>query len=91
MIVKTVSEARAELSDLLGKVQHGKEEVTILRHGKPAGVMISMEAYAFLEEMEDEMLARMGDAAYAQYLADPSKAKTIEQVRAELLGPDAAE
>lgn len=84
MIVKTVSEARAELSDLLGKVQHGKEEVTILRHGKPAGVMISMEAYAFLEEMEDEMLARMGDEGYAEYLADPSKAVTHEELWAEI-------
>ncbi len=34
MIEVTVSEARERLADLLGKVQHGGEDVTIKKHGK---------------------------------------------------------
>ncbi|KAF0115660.1 MAG: hypothetical protein FD150_947, partial [Rhodobacteraceae bacterium] len=34
MIEVTVSEARENLADLLGKVQHGHEDVTIKKHGK---------------------------------------------------------
>jgi prevent-host-death family protein len=55
MIVKTVSEARAELSDLLGKVQHGAEQVTILRNGKPVAVIVSIEDYEFMESAEDAL------------------------------------
>ena len=44
MITKTVSETREGLADLLGRVQHGGEEVTIMKHGKPVAAIISIEA-----------------------------------------------
>lgn len=84
MIEVTVSEARERLADLLGKVQHGGEDVTIKKHGKPVAVMISPEAMAYYERLENEELAREGAAAYAEYLADPSKARSHEDLWAEV-------
>ena len=80
----TVSEAREKFSDLIGMVRHGGEDVTILRHGKPVAVMISAAAYAYYEALEDAELAKMGAAAYAEYLADPSRAISHEQLWAEI-------
>lgn len=91
MITVSVSQARETLSDLLGKVQHGREDVTIERHGKPVAVMISVEAMAYYESLEDAELAKMGAAAYAEYLADPGKAISHDQLWAEIEAADAAE
>jgi prevent-host-death family protein len=91
MITVTVSQAREKLSDLLGKVQHGREDVTIERHGKPVAVMISVEAMAYYEALEDAELAKLGNEAYAEYLADPGKSKTLTQYLAEAAANDAAE
>ncbi|WP_169337875.1 type II toxin-antitoxin system Phd/YefM family antitoxin [Propionicicella superfundia] len=52
-----ISEARAGLGDLLTEaVEH---EIYILRHGRPAGVLLSVDAYeaalARIEDLEDEV------------------------------------
>ena len=91
MIEVTVSEARERLADLLGKVQHGGEDVTINKHGKPVAVMISVEAMAYYEALEDAELAKMGEDAYAEYLTDRSKSKSLTQYLAENAANDAAE
>lgn len=91
MIEVTVSEARERLADLLGKVQHGGEDVTIKKHGKPVAVMISPEAMEYYERLENEELARLGAEAYAEYLADPSKAVTLEDYLSETAAERAAE
>ena len=91
MITATVSQARENLSDLLGKVQHGGEDITIVKHGKPVAVMISVEAMAYYEALENAELAKMGAEAYAEYLKDPSKAKSLEEYLAEDAARDAAQ
>lgn len=91
MIEVTVSEARERLAELLGQVQHGREDVTIKKHGKPVAVMISPEAMEYYERLEDAELARLGDEAWAEYLADPSKAVTLEEYLAETATDHAAE
>ena len=91
MITATVSEAREHLSDLLGKVQHGGEDVTIVKHGKPVAVLISAEAMAYYAALEDAELSKLAAASYAEYLADPSKARTLEQYLAEEAARNAAE
>lgn len=91
MIEVTVSEARDNLADLLGKVQHGREDVTIKKHGKPVAVMISVEAMAYYERLEDAELARQGDEAWAEYQANPAAARTIEEILAEVAAQTAAE
>lgn len=84
MIEVTVSEARENFADLLGKVQHGHEDVTIKKHGKAVAVMISVEAMEYYERLEDAELAKLGEEAWAEYLADPSKAISHEQLWAEI-------
>ena len=91
MIEVTVSEARERLADLLGRVQHGGEDVTIKKHGKPVAVMISAAAMEYYERLENEELAREGAKAYAEYLADPSKAISHEQLWSEIEAEPLAE
>ena len=91
MLTATVSEARENLSDLLGRVQHGGEDVTLIKHGKPVAVLISAAAYAYYEAVEDAELSKMADVAYQEYLKDPSKAKSLEDYLAEDAARDAAE
>lgn len=91
MIEVSVSEARETLADLLGRVQHGSEDVTILKHGKPVAVMVSAEAFAYYEALENAELAKMADASHAEYLKNPSSARTIEEIMAEDAAQTAAE
>ena len=88
MIEVTVSEARERLADLLGKVQHGGEDVTIKKHGKAVAVMISPEAMAYYERLEDAELAREVAAIYADPDYDPNERFSHEEVWAELLAAD---
>ena len=85
MITVTVSEAREKLSDLLGKVQHGHEDVTIEKHGKPVAVMISVEAMAYFERLEDAELALEVAAIYADPEYDPNDTISHEELWAEIL------
>ena len=91
MITVSVSEVRDNLSDLLGKVQHGGEDVTLVKHGKPVAVLISAAAYEYYEALENAELAKLGAEAYAEYLKDPSAARTIEEIIAEDASQTAAE
>ena len=91
MITATVSEARENLSDLLGKVQHGGEDITIVKHGKPVAVMISVEAYAFYEGLEDAELVREIRAEEADPNYDPNDRISHEELWSELLAENAAE
>ena len=91
MITKTVSETREGLADLLGRVQHGREDVTIVKHGKPVAVMISVEAMAYYERLEDAELAREVAAIYADPAYDPKDTISAEAFFAQLRAEDAAE
>jgi prevent-host-death family protein len=91
MITVTVSQARETLSDLLGKVQHGREDVTIERHGKPVAVMISVEAMAYYEALEDAELAKEVAAIYADPDYDPNDTVPAEEVFAKLLADETLE
>ena len=84
MIVKTVSEARAELSDLLGRVQHGAEQVTILRNGKPVAALVSMEDMEFLESAEDAYWAARLAAMEADPEYDPNDTVPAAEFFAQL-------
>ena len=90
MITVSVSEAREGLSDLLGKVQHGHDDVTIMRHGKPVAVMISAAAYAFYEALEDAQLVREIEADQARPDYDPNDTVSAEEVFARLRAEDTA-
>lgn len=91
MIEVTVSEARENLADLLGKVQHGGEDVTIKKHGKPVAVLISAQAMEYYERLEDEELAREVAAMYADPNYDPNDTISHEDLWAEILAEDRAD
>jgi len=91
MAEMTVSEARDKFPDLIGRVHHGGEDVTILRHGKPVAVVILAETCAHYAALEDADLAKARAAACAAYLADPSATRTIEEIIAEDAARPAAE
>ena len=91
MIKATVSEARENLSDLLGKVQHGGEDIEITRHGKPVAYVVSAAEWAFLQDCEDlywvQELAKMrAEPGY-----DENDTVPMEEVFAKMRLDDAAE
>ena len=90
MITVTVSEARERMADLLGQVQYGREDVTILKHGKPVAVMISPEAMAHYEALEDAELSKMVQDIYDDPNYDPNDVISHEELWAELRAEDAA-
>jgi len=90
MIEVTVSEAREQLADLLGKVQHSGDRVRVTRHGKPVAVIVSAEEHDFLEQCENLYWGPIAEEAYQEYLKDPGSAKTIEEIMAEDAGVKAA-
>lgn len=90
MTTVTVSEARENLADLLGRVQYGREDVTILKHGKPVAVMISPEAMAHYEALEDAEMLKMVQDIYDDPNYDPNDVISHEELWAELQAEDAA-
>lgn len=91
MIEVTVSEARDGLADLLGKIQHGREDVTITKHGKPVAVMISVETMEYYERLEDADLSKMVAEIYADPAHDPNDTMPAEEFFARLRAEDAGE
>ncbi|MFF0433477.1 type II toxin-antitoxin system Phd/YefM family antitoxin [Streptomyces sp. NPDC004327] len=47
-----VTQARAELADLINRVVYGNERVVVTRHGKPLVALVSAADLARLEESE---------------------------------------
>ncbi|WP_036556153.1 type II toxin-antitoxin system Phd/YefM family antitoxin [Nocardioides insulae] len=71
MSVESLREVRNHFSEVVDRVEHEHERVTITRNGRPAAVLLSTEDLAELEETlavlgDPEALAdiREADAAY---------------------------
>ena len=71
MSVESLREVRDHFSEVVDRVEHEHERVTVTRNGRPAAVILSTEDLAQLEETLDilsdpEALAdiREADAAY---------------------------
>lgn len=47
-----VTQARAELADLINRVVYGSERVVVTRHGKPLVALVSAADLARLEELD---------------------------------------
>jgi prevent-host-death family protein len=91
MIEVTVSEARDNLADLLGKVEHAHAQVTITRHGKPVAAIVTMEDLAFMESAEDAFWRKQLDEERARPDYDPNERYSFDEVVAELAKGEAAE
>ncbi|MDQ3421877.1 MAG: type II toxin-antitoxin system Phd/YefM family antitoxin [Actinomycetota bacterium] len=73
MRTESLRQVRDHLSEVVDRVEHEHERVTLTRNGRPAAVLISPDDLAQLEETLDvlgdpEALAeiREADAAYAR-------------------------
>ena len=48
-----VTQARAELADLINRVVYGNERVVVTRHGKPLVALVSADDLRRLDELEE--------------------------------------
>ena len=53
MTTATISDVRKNLSETLNIVQYNHERVILQRRGKPVAVIVPIEDYETLEELED--------------------------------------
>lgn len=91
MIEVTVSEARERLAELLGQVEHGHEQVTITRHGRPVAAIVTMEDLSFMESAEDAFWRKKIAEIESAPDYDPEERYSAEEVFADLAKGDAAE
>ena len=82
-----VTEARDNLSEILGRVKFGEEIVTIEKKGKPYAVVMSPEEYSRIQAIARRSLASLIETIHAsnagvsdeEVMADATKA--VEGVR----------
>jgi prevent-host-death family protein len=80
-------DARRQWREILDEVMTGSSDVAITRHGEPVAVLIPAEDYrSVAEELEERRLARLAEAAYAEYLRDRETAVPFEKLKRELRG-----
>lgn len=72
---------RDSLADVLGGVAYGAERVGVTRHGKLAAVVISVEDFEMLEQLEQARDAAEFAAARA---ADDGGRVSLDALRAEV-------
>ncbi|WP_327358188.1 type II toxin-antitoxin system Phd/YefM family antitoxin [Streptomyces sp. NBC_01304] len=87
-----VTQARAELADLINRVVYGNERVVVTRHGKPLVALVSAADLERLEQaaepVEDQVISAVSTVGSA-----PSAAGERRQrfgIAAEHRGPDAS-
>lgn len=77
--------ARQDWRNTLDRVVAG-EDVIIKRYSKPLAALIRYEDYIALQnELEELRAARRAQAAYEEWLADPSTARPYNEFRDELI------
>jgi prevent-host-death family protein len=55
MTSASVGELREHLSEYLSRAQYSGERVTVTRNGKPVAVLVSLDDFALLREIEDRL------------------------------------
>lgn len=64
----------------------GGGDVVIKRHNKPTAVLIGFDDYlTIIEELEEQRDARIAQAIYEEWKADPSTAIPWEEFKEELI------
>lgn len=78
-------EARIKWRDLLDQVFAGKRDIIIERNGKNIAVMIPAKDYEQIQDTLEELrAAREASAAYEEWKKNPSTARPLAEVVAEL-------
>ncbi|MFB8354700.1 type II toxin-antitoxin system Phd/YefM family antitoxin [Streptomyces niveus] len=70
-----VTQARAELADLINRVVYGEEHVVVTRHGKPLVALVSAADLARLESLKSEEAA--AEAAEERVIASVSAIRSV--------------
>jgi len=73
-----VTQARAELADLINRVVYGGERVVVTRHGKPIAALVSAADLRRLEEKRDDK-----DAVEEQVISAVSAVHTVPSAAGE--------
>lgn len=63
MRITSAKSFRRELSEHLSQVEYGGERITVTRNGKPAAVLISLEDYTLIRQIEDQIDGEAADEA----------------------------
>lgn len=74
------AEARAHLSDLLGRVYYGGERVVITRQKRRCAALVSIEDLELLEQLEDLALTDMAREAIAKHQATDEERLSLGDV-----------
>ena len=72
-----VSEARRNIADLIGRVHYRGARIVLERSGKPVAALISMEDYAALAEMLEDL----GDSRDARKMLGELKREELVDFR----------
>ncbi|MFG2539276.1 type II toxin-antitoxin system Phd/YefM family antitoxin [Streptomyces sp. NPDC048511] len=75
-----VTQARAELAELINRVVYGGERVVVTRHGKP---LVALVSAADLQRLEDEEAAAQEVAAEEQVISSLSSFRSVESAPGE--------
>ncbi|MEV7198222.1 type II toxin-antitoxin system Phd/YefM family antitoxin [Streptomyces sp. NPDC093510] len=85
-----VTQARAELAELINRVVYGGERVVVTRHGKPLVALVSAADLERLERLADASDERTVSAVTSAAHATPTPSERQRfGIAAEHRGPDA--
>ena len=84
MTTMTIADARAHLGDVLGRVRHAGERITLPARGKPAVAIVPVADLEALEAMEDAEDLRLARKALADYRSGKDPGTPMEEVHAAL-------
>ena len=63
----SVSEAREKFAEITNRVQFGKEQIGIQKHGKTVAVLVTPEQAELLEQLEDRALGQLATERLADF------------------------
>lgn len=75
-----VTQARAELAELINRVVYGGERVVVTRHGKP---LVALVSAADLQRLENEEAAAQEEAAEEQVISSVSSIRAVSSAPGE--------
>jgi prevent-host-death family protein len=84
-----VTQARAELADLINRVVYGGERVVVTRHGKPLAALVSAADLRRLEEEQDATEEPVISTVSTVRTVPPAAREPRFGIAAEHRGPDA--
>lgn len=80
------NQARAQWRSILDATGAGEKDIVITRYGKPVAALIDYTDWVAIQEILDDLrAARRADAAFEEYLQDPTSARSYEEFETELI------